>query len=150
MVFIVNTAISRSEKVDAHIVVGTPGTVLKLHKKRQLDLSKVKIFVLDEADSMLDQQGLGDESIRIKNSLKAGTQIVLFSATFTEDVRVFAQKVCWERFERSEMKMKCQRQREILKLPKAEERRAKREMKSETAEGRTLMIKARDEMPKAE
>ena len=52
--------------MDGNIVVGTPGTIQDLLKRRQLDPKGVSVFVLDEADSMLDQQGLGDSSIRIK------------------------------------------------------------------------------------
>jgi ATP-dependent RNA helicase DDX19/DBP5 len=59
-------AIGRGEPVNGNVVVGTPGTILDLIKRRQLDIKTCKVFVLDEADSMLDQQGLGDTSIRIK------------------------------------------------------------------------------------
>lgn len=62
----VKEGIGRREKVQAQIVVGTPGTVMDLIQKRQIDTRAVKIFVLDEADNMIDQQGLGDQSIRIK------------------------------------------------------------------------------------
>ncbi|KAJ3258400.1 RNA helicase required for poly(A+) mRNA export [Boothiomyces macroporosus] len=85
-------AIERGEKVSAHVVVGTPGTVMELIKKRQLDVSKIIVFVLDEADSMLDQQGLGDTSVRIKNVMPKTCQIVLFSATFPDHVREYATK----------------------------------------------------------
>jgi ATP-dependent RNA helicase DDX19/DBP5 len=64
--YAIKESIGKGEKVDAHIVIGTPGTVLDLIKRRALDVSKVRIFVLDEADNMLDQQGLGDQSIRVK------------------------------------------------------------------------------------
>ncbi len=40
-----------------HIVVGTPGRVLQLVKKKELDLSNVSIFVLDECDKMLEEIG---------------------------------------------------------------------------------------------
>lgn len=56
----------RGELVKGHVVVGTPGTITDLIKRRQIDTKGVKVFVLDEADSMLDTQGLGDSSIRIK------------------------------------------------------------------------------------
>ncbi len=62
----VKDAVSRDDKINAHIIVGTPGTVFDLVKRRQLETKNVKIFVLDEADNMLDQQGLGDQSIRVK------------------------------------------------------------------------------------
>lgn len=63
---VVKDSIERNQRVNAHILVGTPGTMLGLIKKRQINASKVKIFVLDEADNMLDLQGLGDDSLRIK------------------------------------------------------------------------------------
>lgn len=78
--------------VSAQIIVGTPGTVLELQKRRRLDLLAVKVFVLDEADSMLDAQGLGDQCIRVKKTLPKATQLVLFSATFPTKVREFAMR----------------------------------------------------------
>ena len=62
----VRDSIQRGTKVTAQIVIGTPGTISDLIKRRIMDVSKVKLFVLDEADNMLDQQGLGDQSIRVK------------------------------------------------------------------------------------
>ena len=40
-----------------HIIVGTPGRVLDLVRRKKLDLSKLKVFVLDECDRMLDEVG---------------------------------------------------------------------------------------------
>jgi ATP-dependent RNA helicase DDX19/DBP5 len=62
----VKDGFAKRQKVNAQIVVGTPGTVMDLIQKRQIESRSVKIFVLDEADNMIDQQGLGDQSIRIK------------------------------------------------------------------------------------
>lgn len=59
-------ALPRGEAVKANIVVGTPGTVLDTIRRRQLDVSQLRILVIDEADNMLDQQGLGDQCMRIK------------------------------------------------------------------------------------
>ncbi|KAF8492609.1 P-loop containing nucleoside triphosphate hydrolase protein [Russula emetica] len=72
--------------ITAHIVVGTPGTMTDLIRRRG--------FVLDEADNMLDKDGLGDQTLRVKNMLpRSGqTQIILFSATFSDLVRNFASK----------------------------------------------------------
>jgi ATP-dependent RNA helicase DDX19/DBP5 len=56
----------RNTKVTAQVVVGTPGTVLDMIQKRILDVKGVKVLVLDEADDMLDVQGLGDQTLRIK------------------------------------------------------------------------------------
>lgn len=53
-------------KITAQIVVGTPGTMSDLMRKKIIDVSDVKVFVLDEADNMLDQDGLGDQTLRVK------------------------------------------------------------------------------------
>jgi ATP-dependent RNA helicase DDX19/DBP5 len=59
-------AVDRNAKVQAMVVVGTPGTVMDLIKRRQFDVSNMKVLCLDEADNMLDQQGLGDQCLRVK------------------------------------------------------------------------------------
>ena len=59
-------AAARGRKIEASIVVGTPGTVQEMVKRRQLDTKNMKIIVLDEADNMLDMQGMGDQCTRIK------------------------------------------------------------------------------------
>jgi ATP-dependent RNA helicase DDX19/DBP5 len=59
-------ALQRGEPVKANVVVGTPGTLKDILQRRQLDSSKMKVLVLDEADSMLDMQGLGDQCVRVK------------------------------------------------------------------------------------
>ena len=56
----------KDRRLQAHIVVGTPGTTTDLIRRRHLDVSKVKVLVLDEADNMLDQQGLGDQCQRVR------------------------------------------------------------------------------------
>jgi ATP-dependent RNA helicase DDX19/DBP5 len=61
----VDTA-SRGRKIEASVVVGTPGTVMDMIRRRLIDSRGVKILVLDEADNMLDQGGLTDQSIRVK------------------------------------------------------------------------------------
>ncbi|KAJ7067177.1 P-loop containing nucleoside triphosphate hydrolase protein [Mycena amicta] len=82
-----------SGAIKAHIIVGTPGTMSDLLRKRIIDPTGIKVFVLDEADNMLDQDGLGDQTLRVKNMLpRDGLQILLFSATFPDNVRTFASK----------------------------------------------------------
>ncbi|KAJ1988090.1 RNA helicase required for poly(A+) mRNA export [Dimargaris cristalligena] len=83
---------AKGQKVTSQVVIGTPGTVKDLVQRGQLNMRKIKIFVLDEADSMLDQQGLGDQSLRVKNSLPKTCQIVLFSATFADVVKSYAER----------------------------------------------------------
>jgi ATP-dependent RNA helicase DDX19/DBP5 len=59
-------ALPRGEPVRYPVIVGTPGTVMDVIRRRQLDVSKLRLLVLDEADNMLDQQGLGDQCMRVK------------------------------------------------------------------------------------
>jgi ATP-dependent RNA helicase DDX19/DBP5 len=100
----------KAAKVTQHIVVGTPGTMSDLMRRRVIDTTHVKVLVLDEADNMLDQDGLGDHTIRVKKCItfsilfpeltynseiqrfNRNIQILLFSATFPEQVRKFASK----------------------------------------------------------
>ncbi|KAI8368053.1 P-loop containing nucleoside triphosphate hydrolase protein [Blakeslea trispora] len=89
---VVKDSLRRNESVQSQVIVGTPGSVGDVIKRRLLPVNAVKIFVLDEADNMLDQDGLGDQSIRIKTQLKSNPQVVLFSATFPEHVRKFASR----------------------------------------------------------
>ncbi|KAK6951309.1 hypothetical protein K445DRAFT_61480 [Daldinia sp. EC12] len=84
------SSIPRDGRVDKSIVVGTPGTVMDLIRRRQFDVSQLRVLVIDEADNMLDQQGLGDQCTRVKNMLPKNIQILLFSATFPDKVMKYA------------------------------------------------------------
>jgi ATP-dependent RNA helicase DeaD len=68
-----------------HIVVGTPGRIIDLIKRRILDLSSVKIMVLDEADRMLDMGFIEDIEYIISRTPK-DRQTSLFSATIDQTV----------------------------------------------------------------
>lgn len=70
---------NRGKSLQGQIVVGTPGTTMDLIRKRLLAANRIKVLVLDEADNMLDQQGLGDQCIRVKKwVLKYFTQMQQF------------------------------------------------------------------------
>lgn len=69
----------------AHIIVGTPGRVLKFLKKGAMDLRSLNFFVLDEADRMLDM-GFQIEMDEIISFVPKKTQSLLFSATFPEEI----------------------------------------------------------------
>ncbi|KAF9514933.1 hypothetical protein BS47DRAFT_1484792 [Hydnum rufescens UP504] len=90
--YAIKDAVAKGASLKQHIIVGTPGTLTDLIRRRSIDTAHVKIFVVDEADNMLDQQGLGDQTLRVKNSVPRDCQIVLFSATFPDYVRNFANK----------------------------------------------------------
>jgi len=67
------------------VVVGTPGRLLDLVGQRYLDLSRVEVLVLDEADKMLDLGFLPDIE-RILNLTPDRQQTMLFSATMPGDI----------------------------------------------------------------
>lgn len=69
----------------AHIIVGTPGRVAKLIKGGSIQLDRVKCFVLDEADRMLDM-GFYEEIRGIERRVASDRQTLLFSATFPEEI----------------------------------------------------------------
>ncbi|KAL9039868.1 MAG: hypothetical protein Q9214_004703 [Letrouitia sp. 1 TL-2023] len=85
-------AADRKKVVAGQIVVGTPGTTLDMIKRRLINPQHIKVLVLDEADNMLDQQGLGDQCLRVKRGLPPNIQVVLFSATFPDYVVQYAER----------------------------------------------------------
>jgi len=74
------------------ILVATPGRLLDLHSQRAVDLSQVEIFVLDEADRMLDM-GFIHDIRRILKLLPQKRQNLLFSATFSDEMRALTKTV---------------------------------------------------------
>jgi ATP-dependent RNA helicase RhlE len=74
----------------APIVVATPGRLLDHVSQRTIDLSRVEILVLDEADRMLDMGFIRDIR-RVLALLPARRQSLLFSATFSDDIRELAR-----------------------------------------------------------
>jgi len=60
--------------------VGTPGRVLDLLSRGALDASKIKVFILDEADEMLSR-GFKDQIYDVFQCLPQNVQVGLFSAT---------------------------------------------------------------------
>ena len=67
------------------VLVATPGRLLDLMNQGHIDLSRVEIFVLDEADRMLDMGFLRDVR-RIIKPLPTERQSLLFSATMPQDI----------------------------------------------------------------
>lgn len=87
---------SRRAKIEDQVVIGTHGKLRDWINKRVLAIKNVKILVFDEADEMLKQDGFADDSVRLIKQLRAAVpdlQILLFSATFNEQVKRFAQKI---------------------------------------------------------
>ena len=67
------------------LIVGTPGRVMDMSDRGHLDLAKVEIFCLDEADRMLDMGFLPD-ILWILERTTAREQTLLFSATFPQEI----------------------------------------------------------------
>ena len=74
------------------ILVATPGRLLDHHQQRTLDLSHVQIFVLDEADRMLDM-GFVHDIKKVLAVLPAHKQSLLFSATFSDEIKALADRL---------------------------------------------------------
>lgn len=72
------------------VVVATPGRLLDLLGQRAIDLSKIEIFTLDEADRMLDMGFIRDIR-KVISYLPAKRQNLLFSATFCDEIFRLAQ-----------------------------------------------------------
>ncbi len=82
----------RAMRSGVHVLVATPGRLLDLMGQRVVDLSHVQVFVLDEADRMLDMGFLRDVR-RIVDALPRKRQSLLFSATMPNDIVHLAQKL---------------------------------------------------------
>ncbi|KAE8098418.1 hypothetical protein FH972_016484 [Carpinus fangiana] len=88
--------ISKQPPISAQVVVGTPGTIKKWMSSRKLGVTKIKILVFDEADHMLAEDGFKDDSLRIKKDIEKHSshcQVLLFSATFNENVKNFVSRI---------------------------------------------------------
>ncbi|KAK4888770.1 RNA helicase required for poly(A+) mRNA export [Elasticomyces elasticus] len=85
-------SVPRGQQLTGQIVVGTPGTTMDMMKRKTFDTRALKVLTLDEADNMLDMQGMGEQCQRVKNLLPKNVQVVLFSATFPPEVLDFASR----------------------------------------------------------
>jgi ATP-dependent RNA helicase RhlE len=74
------------------ILVATPGRLLDLENQGALSLKRVEIFVLDEADRMLDMGFLRDIE-RVMKLMPDKRQNLMFSATFSKDIKKLAYTI---------------------------------------------------------
>ena len=82
----------RGLNMGADIIIATPGRLLSHMKIMNIDFSKVKYFILDEADRMLDM-GFYDDIMQIGKSLPVDRQTILFSATMPPKIRQLAKNI---------------------------------------------------------
>ena len=76
---------------DAHVLIATPGRLEDLAQRRLVDLSRVRIFVLDEADRMLDM-GFKPQVDKLVRRLPRNRQTMFFSATLDGEVGELARR----------------------------------------------------------
>lgn len=77
-----------------HIVVGTPGRILALARENHLDLSKIKHFVLDECDRLLEEIDMRRDVQSIFRLTPHEKQVMMFSATLSKEIRPICRKFC--------------------------------------------------------
>jgi translation initiation factor 4A len=74
-----------------HIIVGCPGRVYDMIRRRHINASTLKMVILDEADEMLSQ-GFKDQIYNIFQYLNTEVQIALFSATLPPNIYTITDK----------------------------------------------------------
>ena len=79
-----------SLRKDSHVIVGTPGRVQEMLRKKVLHLAHVRTLVLDEADRMLDM-GFEEPIREIVGKTPKQRQTLLFSATYPEEIRAIGR-----------------------------------------------------------
>ncbi len=78
-----------------NIIVGSPGRILELIKKRKISAHTIKTIILDEADRLLDDSNLDNVRAVIKSTLKE-RQLMMFSATISKESEARAKELMKE------------------------------------------------------
>jgi ATP-dependent RNA helicase DeaD len=81
----------RELNLGAHLVVGTPGRLRDHLERGNLDLSALRVVVLDEADEMLDM-GFREDLEEILDATPAERRTLMFSATIAKDIATLARR----------------------------------------------------------
>mmetsp|Transcript_22213 Transcript_22213/g.71598 ORF Transcript_22213/g.71598 Transcript_22213/m.71598 type:complete len:437 (-) Transcript_22213:346-1656(-) len=86
-----------------HVVVGTPGRILALTKAQKdtgkLDLSKLKHFVMDECDRLLESVDMRKDIQDIFRATPHQKQVMMFSATLSKEIRPVCKRFCQDPME---------------------------------------------------
>ena len=93
----INNQIRILEK-GVNIIIGTPGRLIDLYKRRKLKFDNIKFVVLDEGDRLWDM-GFSPDIKYILNQIKSHYQFMLFSATLDYDIRELVKKYSGNKFE---------------------------------------------------
>lgn len=82
-------------KEKPHIIVGSPGRVLELIKKKKIAAHTVKTIILDEADRLVDDNNIVNVKAIVKSTLKE-RQMIMCSATITKETEACAKEMMKE------------------------------------------------------
>jgi len=93
----INNQIMKLER-GINIIVGTPGRIIDLYKRRKLRLNDIRFVVVDEADRMFDM-GFTPDVKYILDQVHTEYQFMLFSATFDNRIRELVKKYSKNKFE---------------------------------------------------
>ena len=93
----INNQISKLKK-GVDIIVGTPGRIIDLYKRRELRLNSIRFVVLDEGDRLWDM-GFAPDVKYILSKIDSGYQFMLFSATLDNDMRKLVRQYTNNEFE---------------------------------------------------
>jgi superfamily II DNA/RNA helicase len=74
-----------------HIIVGTPGRVYDMIRRKNINMNSIELFILDEADEMLSK-GFKEQIYDIFKNFNNDVQVAIFSATIPEDVLTLTNK----------------------------------------------------------
>ena len=82
-----------------HVVVATPGRLKALIGSKDLNLSKLKHFVMDECDRMLEALDMRKDIQEIFRTTPHQKQVMMFSATLSKEIRPVCKKFCQDPME---------------------------------------------------
>ena len=88
----IDNDVDEMHKTPPHVIVGTPGRVYDMMRRRHINAKKLKLVILDEADEMLSS-GFKDQVYNIFQYLHKDVQIALFSATLPPEVLPITDKI---------------------------------------------------------
>ena len=92
----INNQITKLES-GINIIIGTPGRIIDLYKRKKLRLNDIRFVVVDEADRMFDM-GFTPDVMYILDQIHSEYQFMLFSATFDNGIRELVKKYSKNQF----------------------------------------------------
>jgi len=75
-----------------NIIIGTPGRILSLIKKKKLNLDNIQAFVIDECDKMLNALDMRSDVQKIFKKTPVQKQVMMFTATLPEETKIVCRK----------------------------------------------------------